>query len=148
MRRYSKQPHLWRTSRRLAKLLTSPAGRTEPSPALPHVHKLKQRLPDETVAALLSDYQNGSSLAELQQTYSLGRSSIQKLLRDGAVRRRRKSLTDAAIAVLVERYMAGLTIREIAAGKDCRSRQYGMRWAGLELLCDRRHDGSLSGTGS
>ena len=69
-------------------------------------------------AALLSDYHNGSSLAELQRTYSLGRSSIQKLLRDGAVRRRRKSLTVAERAVLVERYEAGLTIREIASEQD------------------------------
>jgi DNA-directed RNA polymerase specialized sigma24 family protein len=116
MRRYSKLPHLWRRTKRLAKLLTSSAERSaEPSPVLPHVHKLSQRLSDQTVKALLSDYRDGSSLADLQRKYSLGRGSVQRLLREAGLRRRRKSLTDAELAALVERYEAGLPIREIAA---------------------------------
>jgi DNA-binding IclR family transcriptional regulator len=79
------------------------------------VHKLSLRLSDETVAALLRDYHAGSSLADLQRTYSLGRGSVQRLLREAGIRRRRTSLTDAEAAELVERYGAGLTIREIAA---------------------------------
>jgi DNA-directed RNA polymerase specialized sigma24 family protein len=79
------------------------------------VHKLRQRLSDETVAALLRDYSSGASLADLQQAYSLSRGSVQRLLRDAGVRRRRKSLTDVEVAVLVNRYGAGLTLREIAS---------------------------------
>jgi uncharacterized protein (DUF433 family) len=86
--------------------------------ALPHVHKLGQRLQDETVAALVQDYRRGAPLAELQRAYSLGRGSVQKLLREAGVRRRRKSLNDAEIAEVVERYEAGLTIREIASERQ------------------------------
>jgi hypothetical protein len=84
VRRYSKQPHLWSLSKRLAKLLTSSVVRSEPASELPHVHKLRQRLPDETVTALLRDYKAGSSLADLQRTYSLSRGSVQRLLRERA----------------------------------------------------------------
>jgi len=81
---------------------------------LPHVHKLSQRLSRETVAAMVRDYQNGASSAELQKKYSLGRGSVQRLMREAGVRRRRKRLTDAEVASLVERYESGFTIREIA----------------------------------
>jgi DNA-directed RNA polymerase specialized sigma24 family protein len=60
------------------------------------------------------DYRAGASLADLQRTFSLSRGSVQKLLRERGVRRRRKSLTDDEVRVLVERYEAGLTVREIA----------------------------------
>jgi uncharacterized protein (DUF433 family) len=98
---------------------SSETGRTlleiEPTFTLPHIHKLSQRLSDETVAAVVRDYQGGASLAELQRTYSLGRASVQKILRAADTRRRRKKLEYIEIAALVEQYAAGLTIREIAA---------------------------------
>jgi hypothetical protein len=53
---------------------------------------------------------DGSSLTDLQRAYSLGRSSVQRLLREAGVRRR-NSLTEVDVALLVERYEAGLTIR-------------------------------------
>jgi uncharacterized protein (DUF433 family) len=96
------------------KLMSSTGVRSELAPAPPHVHKLRQRLSEETVAALLRDYSAGSSLADLQRTYALGRGSVQRLLREADVRRRRKGLCDAEVTVLVEQYDAGLTIREIA----------------------------------
>jgi transposase len=116
VRRYSKQPHLWRSSKRLAKLLASAHGlkRRESAPA-PHVHKLTQRLTAQTMKAVQDVYRAGASLAELQEQFGLSRGSVQHVLREGGVRRRRKSLTDVEIAVLVERYEAGMTIREIAA---------------------------------
>jgi DNA-directed RNA polymerase specialized sigma24 family protein len=64
------------------------------------------------------DFQSGASLAEVQRTYSLGRGSVQRLLCESGVRRCRKSLTDAEAAVLVDRYEAGLTIKEIAAEQE------------------------------
>jgi DNA-directed RNA polymerase specialized sigma24 family protein len=117
VRRYSKLPHLWSLSKRLARWLEPSGSDTEIEPrfTVPHVHKLSQRLSEETVAALVQDYNDGASLAKLQRSYSLGRGSVLGLLREVSVRRRRKSLTDAETAELVERYEAGLTIREIAA---------------------------------
>jgi uncharacterized protein (DUF433 family) len=117
VRRYSKLPHLWSLSKRLVRWLERSGSEAdvEPTSALPHVHKLSQRLSDETVATLVQDYRDGASLAELQRKYSLGRGSVQRLLREAGVRRRRNSLIDAEKAVLAERYEAGLTIREIAA---------------------------------
>jgi lambda repressor-like predicted transcriptional regulator len=116
VRRYSKQPHLWSLSKRLARWLEPKVTDTEIEPtfSLPHIHKLSQRLSEETVAALVRDYKGGTSLAELQRTYSLGRGSVQKVLKERGVRRRRKGLTEAEIATLVRRYEAGLSIREIA----------------------------------
>ena len=120
VRRYSKQPHLWSLSKRLARWLEpgEPGMRAELSSELPHVHKLSQRMSDEAVAAMLNDYRDGASLPELQRTYSLGRGSVQNLLREYGVRRRRKRLTDTEVAALVRRYEAGLTIREIAAEQN------------------------------
>jgi DNA-binding IclR family transcriptional regulator len=79
------------------------------------VHKLAQRLTAETVSALQDAYRAGTALAELQRQFHLSRASVQRLLREGGVRRRRKSLTIAELPELVEHYEAGLTIREIAA---------------------------------
>jgi uncharacterized protein (DUF433 family) len=102
-------------SKRLDKLLSPIAVRSQLTPAQPHVHKLGQRLSDKTVAALLRDYSTGGSLTDLQKTYSLSRGSVQRLLRNADVRRRRKSLSDAEVCALAERYDAGLTSREIAS---------------------------------
>jgi uncharacterized protein (DUF433 family) len=116
---YSKLPDLWRTSKRLAKLLTNPAERlTEPTPSRPRMHKLAQRLAADEVSALQDALQTGASLAELQQQFGLSRGSVQRILREGGVRRRRQSLTGDEIKVLVERYEAGLTIRRIAAEQN------------------------------
>ena len=116
MRRYSKQPHLWRSSKRLGGLLAAlPAGREpESTPVPPHVHKLRQRLSDETVAAVCNDYRNGLSLADLQRIHD--RPQLSATAAEGGWRAApAKSLTNTEVAELVERYEAGLTIREIAA---------------------------------
>jgi transposase len=78
------------------------------------MHKLAKRLTAEEIRALQEVYREGTSLAELQRTYSLGRGSVQKLLRNAGVRRRRESLTHERVADLVAQYAAGMTIREIA----------------------------------
>ena len=70
------------------------------------------------MAALVSDYRSGASLDDLQRSYLLSRGSVQKLLSERGVKRRRRSLTQDELAVLVERYEAGQTIREIAAEQD------------------------------
>jgi DNA-directed RNA polymerase specialized sigma24 family protein len=117
VRRYSKQPQLWRTGKRLVKLLDGELGhgttvlRTPGRPL--HLHKLAQRLTAETIRAMQHAYRAGASLAELQQQFSLSRGSVQRLLREAGVRRRQKRLSDAEVAMLVERYETGLTTREI-----------------------------------
>jgi DNA-directed RNA polymerase specialized sigma24 family protein len=88
----------------------------KPAAAMPpRVHKLAQRLTDEATQTLQAAYRAGASLSELQQRFGLGRGSVQRLLREEGVRRRRESLTDEEVAVIVRRYEEGLTIREIAA---------------------------------
>jgi lambda repressor-like predicted transcriptional regulator len=107
---------MWSQSKRLAKMLTSPNERlTEQAPSRPHVHKLAQRLTAEKVRALQDAYKAGASLAALQERFGLSRGSVQRVLREAGVRRRRKSLIEDEVAVLVNLYEAGLTIREIAA---------------------------------
>jgi DNA-directed RNA polymerase specialized sigma24 family protein len=137
VRRYSKLPHLWSLSKRLARWLdlSESDSDTKPVATAPHVHKLSQRLSDETVAALVLDYRRGASLAELQRRYSLSRWSVQRLLREAGARRRRKRLTDAEIAVLVKRYKAGLTIREIAVeqGLPKTTVQDALRCGGIKM---------------
>ena len=80
VRRYSKQPHVWRTSKRLAKLLDRGRGQEAGSEPVagpsPHVHKLSQRLTAETIGAMQQAYLSGASLAELQQQFSLSRGSV------------------------------------------------------------------------
>jgi uncharacterized protein (DUF433 family) len=116
--RFLELPPLLGDRRPKAKLLTLPVERAvEPAP-VPRVHRLSQRLSEETVAALVSDYRSGASLDDLQRSYLLSRSSVQKLLSERGVKRRRRSLTQDELAVLVERYEAGQTIREIAAEQD------------------------------
>jgi DNA-directed RNA polymerase specialized sigma24 family protein len=101
--------------KRLAKLLAKPAERpTEQTPSRPHIHKLAQRLMADEVHALHEAYRAGASLTELQQQFGLSRGSVQRLLREAEIRRRRKSLTNTEIEVLVKQYEGGLTIREIA----------------------------------
>ena len=115
--RFLELPPLLGDRRPKAKLLTLPVERAvEPAP-VPRVHRLSQRLSEETVATL-SDYRSGASLDDLQRSYLLSRSSVQKLLSERGVKRRRRSLTQDELAVLVERYEAGQTIREIAAEQD------------------------------
>ena len=64
-------PPLLGDRRPLAKLLTLPVERAvEPAP-VPRVHQLSQRLSEETVAALVSDYRSGASLDDLQRSYLL-----------------------------------------------------------------------------
>ena len=136
VRRYSRQAHLWRTSKRLAKLLAAPPGQASRAmPPRPHIHKLRQRLDGETVERLAQDYRAGTSLAELQQKYSLGRGSLQRLLREAGVRQRRKSLTTDEVAMLVKRYKTGLTIREIAAeqGVAKTTAQNALARSGVEM---------------
>ena len=117
LRRYSRQPHVERTAKRLARLLdpaTAPVRKTGNAP-LRRVHRVSQRLSAETVAALVADYRAGVSSTELQAKYSLSKGSVLRLLGDSGVEMRRRGLTDSQLEAVLARYRAGLTIREVAA---------------------------------
>jgi hypothetical protein len=53
-------------------------------------HKLSQRLPEETVAAILAAYQAGATTREVGQRFGLAHSSVTELLRQHGVRMRRR----------------------------------------------------------
>jgi hypothetical protein len=89
---------------------------------------VSQRLSKETVAALVSDYRSGASLDDLQRSYLLSRGSVQKLLRERGAKRRRRSLTQDELAVLVERYEADRTIGRSLPSRTYRRPRCRMRW--------------------
>jgi len=72
-------------------------------------------LSPETIAALVVDYGAGVSSTDLQAKYSLSKGSVLRLLGESGVKMRRRGLTEAQLEVVVGRYRAGLTIREVAA---------------------------------
>lgn len=80
-----------------------------------HVHKLAQRLDEETLSAIAADYAAGMTSTELRQTYQLGKGSVLRLLAESGVEMRRRSLEPEQLNQVVERYQAGLAIREVAA---------------------------------
>ena len=94
---------------------------------------MSQRLSNETVAALVSDYRSGASLDDLQRSYLLSRGSVQKLLRERGVKHRRRSLTQDELAVLVERYEADQTIGRSLPSRTYRRPRCRMRWHELVL---------------
>ncbi len=110
---------------------------------MPHVHKLEQRMSAEVVAALVSDYKSGMTSTGLRAKYELGKGSVQRLLREAKVRRRRHSLTNVEIVGLVQRYEAGLTIREIAGDKGLPKTtvQNALKRSGLRRRPAARRDG-------
>ena len=117
LRRYSRQPHLERTAKRLARLLDPAVAPVRKAPNVPvrTVHRIDQRLSPETVAALVADYRSGMSSTELQARYCLGKSSVLRLLGESGVEMRRRGLSDDQLEAVLARYKSGLTIREVAA---------------------------------
>ncbi|WP_375430995.1 hypothetical protein [uncultured Friedmanniella sp.] len=117
LRRYSRQPHLWRIAKRVQKILDErPQPIEEIGPdQMRHVHKLEHRLDPATLAALVDDYAAGMSSTELQEKYSLGKASVLRLLAEAGVEMRRRSLKPEQVTRVVERYQAGLDIRGVAA---------------------------------
>ena len=85
------------------KILAEAPKAARPAPrTMPHVHKLEQRMSAEVVTALVSDYKSGMTSTELRAKYELGKGSVQRLLREAKVRRRRHSLTNVEIVGLVQ----------------------------------------------
>ncbi len=76
--------------------------------------KLSQRLPDETVAAMLAAYQAGATTREVGERFGLAHSTINKLLRRHGVMARRRSPSAGEVWRAIELYEAGLSTRVIA----------------------------------
>jgi len=77
-------------------------------------HKLSQRLPDETVAAILTAYQAGATTREAGERFGLAHSSINKLLKQHGIAARRRSPSPDEVQRAVELYEVGLSTRVIA----------------------------------
>ncbi|HET6910693.1 MAG TPA: helix-turn-helix domain-containing protein [Mycobacteriales bacterium] len=73
------------------------------------------RLGTAAVFQLVADYESGASMAELQDSFGLSKSSVSRLLRESGAQLRRQPLGADLVARIVEHYQAGLTIREIGA---------------------------------
>lgn len=137
VRRYSRQPHLWRKAKQLQKLLNAEVI-IRPTIAPNQVvrqHKLGQRVAPEVVAQMVGDYENGLSSTQLQRKYKLSKGSVLKLLQAAGVEMRRRGLSDEQVAMLIERYRAGLTIREVAAEQRLAKTtvQVALAWAGVNM---------------
>jgi DNA-directed RNA polymerase specialized sigma24 family protein len=116
LRRYSKQPALWKTAKRLGKLVYSgPPERIDADPMPGHVHRLDVRLSVEAMAQLAADYEAGVSSTELRERYGLSKGSVLRLLQESGVKMRRRPLGSDQVNAVVERYRSGLTIRAVAA---------------------------------
>ena len=95
LRRSSKDLDALQRLKRLTRHLERPGidGRPDRTP-LPRAdyqpYKLSQRLPGETVAAILAMYENGATTRQVGERFNLAHSSIIKLLRRYGVRVRRR----------------------------------------------------------
>jgi DNA-binding NarL/FixJ family response regulator len=77
-------------------------------------YKLSQRLPGETVAAILTMYRNGATTREVGERFGLAHSSVNKLLQQHDVQARRRSPSTHEVQRAVELYEAGLSTQIIA----------------------------------
>lgn len=64
---------------------------------------------------LLADYQSGVSAKQLASRYQLSRSSIRIILRESGLPQRYQPMTEAEMDHVVELYVSGLTIAQVAA---------------------------------
>jgi transposase-like protein len=76
--------------------------------------KLSQRLPDETVAAIVDAYKAGATTREVGQRFGLAHSSVNKLLKQHGVTARRRSPSLEEVQRAVELYEGGLSTRVVA----------------------------------
>lgn len=117
IRRYLKQDGTWFALERLLKVLDKqPCGqRLEAPPPQSTRFKLDQRLDQETVARLVANYEGGVPTTQLTSRYSLGKSSVLRLLAEAGVVMRERPLTPAQVNEAVALYESGLAHRQVAA---------------------------------
>jgi DNA-directed RNA polymerase specialized sigma24 family protein len=114
MRRYSKQLHLIRGTERLLAISAAPYDPRRSHPRRVS-HRLTDRLPAETLAAIALAYQQGTHTTQLCRNYQLSKSAVLKVLADAGVQMRRQAMASDQIAVSVELYVSGLSLSKVAA---------------------------------
>src|SRR3954451_3815935 len=77
-------------------------------------NKLSHRLADETVAAILAEYQTGATTREVGKRFGLAPTSVNKPLSQHGVQARRRSPSANEVQRAVELYESGLSTRVIA----------------------------------
>ena len=75
---------------------------------------MSQRLPDETVAAIVVAYEAGATTREVGERFGLAHSSVNKLLKHRGVTARRRSPSPDEVQRAVELYEGGLSTRLVA----------------------------------
>lgn len=114
--RYSSRPDLLDRLRRVDELARqhSTTG-SEPSCAqLPPPFKLSRRLSSETTAELIAAYEAGSTALELAERYSLGKTSVLRLLRAHGAAMRRQPMTSEQVSEAAQLYRSGLSITQVS----------------------------------
>lgn len=116
IRRYSKQDGTWFELERLLRVLDRvPAGsRSERDPRCGTRFKLEHRLDPEMVARLVADYEAGVPTTQLTSRYSLGKSSVLRLLAEAGVVMRKRPMTPEQVDEAVALYEGGLAYRQVA----------------------------------
>lgn len=77
--------------------------------------RVDQRLGVDGVAEVVAAYEAGASVPELQQRFGSSKGAIVRILREAGVEMRRRPLGEEQLERIVERYQAGLSIRQVAA---------------------------------
>lgn len=118
LRRYSRQPHLWKTAKNLEKIPETDVPAPPRAIVPPRITRIEVRLGAEVIAQFVVDYEAGLEVSELQGRYGLSRGSVQRILREAGVKLHRQSLTDEQRVEVARLYESGLTIRGVAAELD------------------------------
>jgi transposase-like protein len=77
--------------------------------------QIQFRMSPAVRAQLAAAYVSGSTIAEIQQEFGLGKASVSKLLRQESVEIRHHPLAEELLAEAIKLYKTGRSIREVAA---------------------------------
>jgi hypothetical protein len=115
--RYSKQQNV---SDRLCKALeyaltVSFDALPKPTEPPPKIHKLRDRLPLETVEALIEDYRAGLKGAALAEKYGIQKNSVLGLLKQHGVDTHRPTVTNEQCKKAVELLQSGLALGKVSS---------------------------------
>jgi DNA-directed RNA polymerase specialized sigma24 family protein len=96
-------------------------------------HRVKKRLPAETIEHLVAEYADGTPSAELGRRYGIAKSSVLRLVREAGERIRHPRLSTTETAQLIGLYEAGMSQVDIAErlGRSSSAVWHCLRRAGL-----------------
>jgi hypothetical protein len=116
LRRYSNNYSVTQRIERLTRHVASQPSSSPPPPRAPYrPHKLSQRLDHQTVAAIITAYQAGTTAKALADRYGVARSAITRLLHQHGIAVRRQSPTAADRQQMAELRHTGRSVAAITA---------------------------------